>query len=390
MKQILIIFAVFFCAAFSSCQKESADSNISGSQSKGSNQDKSDDVITGDDYTYTLPVIFHVLYQNADDTLQYIRTSRLQELINNVNTLYKANIWVEKFGKGVDINVNFELATEDENGNKLTTPGVEYIKYSGTFPIDCDEFMNDQSNTYTKYIWEPNDYINVMVYPFASKSDSETTTLGISIMPYKYDGYPNIEGLTEANRGNLTKANLKNAYCLSINSLYIYKQSSYYTSKGESNTVTLNTLDANITLAHELGHYLGLHHDFAEDNGKLTDSDIDSDYCTDTKSYNRVEYNNWLSSYIKTQKQNKDSLKLETMIERSNSKGESWNAINIMDYSVTMGYEFTSEQRNRIRQVLYYSPLIPGPKKSRSTTKSGKASEERVEGLIDLPIQLAK
>lgn len=77
------------------------------------------------------------------------------------------------------------------------------------------------------------------------------------------------------------------------------------------------------------------------------------------------------------------------MLERSNSKGEEWKATNIMDYSWTLGYEFTSEQRNRMRQVLYYSPLIPGPKKSRSTTKSG-AARKTVEGIVDLPIQLAK
>ncbi len=385
MKQILTILAVFFCVGFSSCQKES--NTTSGSQSKGSNQDRSDDVITGDDYTYTLPVIFHVLYKDANDTLQYIRTSRFQELIKNVNTLYKSNIWLNNYGRGVDINVNFELATEDENGNKLATPGVEYIKYTGTFPIDCEEFMNDKSSTNTKYIWEPNDYINVMVYPFAADDNSDLVTLGISITPYKYDGYPDIEGLTESNIGYLTKANLPNAYCVSINSLYIYYQSSYYTQPADSKSTTVDTRDANITLAHEFGHYLGLHHDFSEENGKLIDSDKDTDYCSDTKSYNRKEYNTWLSEYRKTTP--KDSLKVTLMLERSNSKGEKWKATNIMDYSLTMGYEFTSEQRNRMRQVLYYSPLIPGPKKSRSTTKSG-AVRKTAEGIVDLPIQLAK
>ena len=78
------------------------------------------------------------------------------------------------------------------------------------------------------------------------------------------------------------------------------------------------------------------------------------------------------------------------MLTRSNSQGDTWKAINIMDYSITMGYQFTAQQRNRIRQVLYYSPLMPGPKKNRFTTTSRAAKEDTIDGPIDLPIRLAK
>lgn len=387
MKYCTIILVLFFCACFSSCQKE--DSFYASTE-----QDRDTDIITGDTYTYHLPVIFHVLYQNPNDTLQYIRTSRFKELIENVNLLYKAGL-KSSLGEGVDINVIFELALEDENNKKLSTPGVEYVKYSGTLPIDCTEFMNDNSNTNTKYIWDPNEYINVMVYPFSSNKDSNSTTLGISVMPYCYDGYPDIQGLSEASKANLSKSNLKFAYCLSINSLYIYSQSSFFTKQTtEKGNFTLATTDANITLAHELGHYLGLFHDFSEEDGELADSDADSDYCDDTKSYNRIQYNKWLEEYMASQKKSskKDSLKLDldTMLNRSNSSGDTWKAINIMDYSVTLGYQFTSQQRNRMRQVLYYSPLIPGPKKEKTSTKSRAEKEDTYDGPIDLPITLAK
>lgn len=384
MKHYILILAVFLCAGLSSCQKEDA-------FYASTEQDRDNDVITGDDYTYHLPVIFHVLYQDSKDTLQYIRTSRFSELIRNVNDLYKSRFKTDGWGTGEDIHVNFELALEDENNNKLSTPGVEYIKYSGTYPIDCETFMNDNTKANTKYIWDPNEYINVIVYPFAAGKDSQSTTLGISVMPYKHDGYPNLEGLSESSKGTLSKTNLKFAYCVSLNSLYIYHQSSFfYPYSGDGKNLTLNSMDANITLAHELGHYLGLYHDFAEKDGELADSDIDSDYCTDTKSYNRVTYNKWVDQYIQGQKAKKEQLDLETMLARSNSQGDTWKAINIMDYAITMGYQFTAQQRDRIRQVLYYSPLMPGPKKNRSTTKSRAVEDESIDGPIDLPIRLAK
>ena len=390
MRYFLCFILVLTSLSFTSCNKsDDFFANIE--------QDRDDDEITGEDYVYHLPVIFHVLYQDKDakDTCdrpsQYIPAQRLEEILNNVNDLYKGELYT--FGKegtenSENIHVQFELAQYDENGNKLATPGVEYIKYNEEYPINSNTFMT-QKKKKNKIIWDPNEYINVIVYNFKNET-GKNTVLGVSCMPYCVNGHPNIEGLETVKSNRISKNNLSFEYCVSLNSLYIYSESGrykdvYHGAKGYTYTNT----DANVTLAHEIGHYLGLHHVFAEEkNGQdlsAADNCTDTDYCTDTKSYNKVEYDKWVTSYINMHTKLHD-LDLRDLIRRSNDQGEIWNSDNFMDYAFSLSFRFTPEQRNRIRQVLYYSPLIPGPKKDRDTNYT-RASES--DEPMDLPIQLA-
>ena len=77
-------------------------------------------------------------------------------------------------------------------------------------------------------------------------------------------------------------------HCVSINSNYIYVN---------SNNEYYYTTDVYNTLAHELGHYLGLHHAFSED-GDNTDLCEDTDYCTDTPTYNITKYTEWINGCL--------------------------------------------------------------------------------------------
>ena len=312
---------------------------------------------TAKEYHYKLPIIFHVFYEDKTDALQYVNPNILSEIITEVNKLYKdAN-------KSIDMNLTFTLATIDPEGNEMTTPGVEYIKWPESYPIDCEKFMEDETKGYVNYLWEPNLYINVMVYNF-KRTKSNSIILGISNLPFSTKGNNFLKGLVETDKSFLRKSNLKFPYCVSINSIYIND----------------HTMDGNInaTVAHELGHYLGLHHVFNERNGETVNACVDSDYCEDTPPYNKFEYDNFA-------RENYGSSFSILALRVNCNTGEQFTSRNIMDYSYSYLNQFTSDQFSRVRHVLMYSPLIPGPKIGQST--STRAVDD---GPLDLPIRIVK
>ncbi len=249
---------------------------------------------------------------------------------------------------------------------------MEYIYNSGENPIDEIEFMYSEDNV--KYIWDPNEYINVMLYNF-KQSDDGDEVLGVSHMPYTVAGSSALEGLTTTSGTYIRKSQLGYPLCSSINSIYAgqmegggYYQSSRYQNPNSS-SYTLISSDIVVTMSHELGHYLGLFHAFTEseddsDGGSIiaaTDSCADTDYCEDTPSYNRSEYANYLASYLNSLISS-SNLDVYALLRRQSCEGEEYYSANIMDYAFTLGYKISSDQKARIRNVLMYSPLIPGPK----------------------------
>lgn len=360
--------------------------NIDDDSQKGGDNDNVDTLTLNDNYTYEVPVIFHVLYANSGDPSQYIPYQRLDNLLQYVNEIYSGGI----YGQSENVNMKFVLAATDEDGKKLAHPGVDYVKYTGEYPIDEGKFMSDQTGANVKYIWEPNKYINVMMFNFKNTNNNEIT-LGISHMPFSIKGDNELSGLATVTTPSVKKKNLRFAYCSAINSLYAntspnggYYQSDRYTSPNHKMT-TYTSADIVMTLAHELGHYLGLYHVFTErhdnsDDGSVTpvDSCADTDYCEDTHSYNRYEYVQYLESEGKNEKY------IDPLLKRHSCEGVEYDADNIMDYSVGLGFKITPQQKQRVRHVLYYSPLIPGPKKYRATKAAA------VNGLMDIKITTIK
>lgn len=321
-------------------------------------QQKSD--ISLEDYTYELPVIFHVFYVSESDPEQHTRAERLHEILAGARNLYLNN------HAGIDMGVTFSLATTDPDGKELSIPGVEYIKWNSDYPIGPYDFMYDDSGRYVRYLWDPNRYINVMVFNFAATDeDYGDAVAGIAHLPLSYTG-SYLEGLPEVNYQTLTLDNLNFPYCVSINSLYIDDTPS---------AQPFDPNEASITLAHEFGHYLGLHHAFSENEEGGCE---DTDYCADTPSYDRLDYMSYIFHLYET---GSPLFVFENTVKRTSCDGSTFVSRNIMDYYISYSDSFTHDQRARVRHVLMHSPLIPGPKLTVDDAKSRAA-----EGRLDLPI----
>lgn len=287
---------------------------------------------------YRLPVVFHVLYNKESNKKQNVIEGHLAELIGEVNKLYAQC--------GVDLGLEFAMATHDPEGNLLEEPGVDRHKINEA-TLNSSFFMGygRDPKKYCTYMWDPNRYINIFIYTFEDKG-----ILGISHFPYAIKPHA-MEGLAELET-DAPWEELPWPQCVSINNEYIYSHEAYYTMTDVVNT-----------LAHELGHFLGLRHAFSEDP-ETYDRDIclDSDFCTDTPTYNKVAYDKFMQGCMTSGGSVDDNEKLLLMMREDCETGEEFRSTNIMDYAYTEANRFTPQQAARIRYVLEHSPYIPGPK----------------------------
>lgn len=307
---------------------------------------------------YRLPVVFHVLYNKESNKKQNVIEGHLAELIGEVNKLYAQC--------GVDLGLEFVMATHDPEGNLLEEPGVDRHKINEA-TLNSSFFMGygRDPKKYCSYMWDPNRYINIFIYTFEDKG-----ILGISHFPYAIKPHA-MEGLAELET-DAPWEELPWPQCVSINNEYIYSHEAYYTMTDVVNT-----------LAHELGHFLGLRHAFSEDP-ETYDRDIclDSDFCTDTPTYNKVAYDKFMQGCMTSGGSVDDNEKQLLMMREDCETGEEFRSTNIMDYAYTEANRFTPQQAARIRYVLEHSPYIPGPKvrlpEQKPATKAARVNEYKL------------
>lgn len=314
-----------------------------------------------DTYDYHLPVVFHVMYHNKSDKKQNPDKSQFTKILDAVNKLYAAN----------NMHIVFEMAKYDDDGEELEEPGIirKQVDFS---EYDANEFLQDKD--YADDVLNLKKYINIFVFRFAQPS-SDVTTLGLTTLPIVPTAYP-LKYLVDTDAAN-ELAKLPTPYGVCINNEAIDEW---------QDEKTVNPKYIVATVAHEIGHYIGLLHTFSEIECE------EDDGCEDTPISDYNNYIEYITDYIAKQQAAGKNITIEEVAKRTDCKtGEEFIADNILDYAYTIGDVFTADQKKRTRHVLKYGALTPGPKLidynttgivTKSTNKSSQRAAASRPGMV--------
>lgn len=273
---------------------------------------------------YTIPVIIHVIHAGeAVGTFPNLSNAQLISQIKVLNDDFS--------GKGLNIEnvpavwkdlvantgVQFCLAVKDPKGNILTEPGIERILFSDAGITDPKKVSNSTNNaTFLNYvdgqmkpktIWDPAKYLNIWV----SERPAGGTGLGVANAP----AGTGLSGLADVTVGTST-----------TDGLWCWGQCF-----GTTGTLA-SGYDKGRVSSHEIGHYLGLRHTWA-------DAVCGDDFCTDTPPTKQANFN---CPAFPTNK--------------GTCTGNSTNGemtMNIMDYTNDpCKYMFTKDQAARIQTAM--------------------------------------
>lgn len=203
---------------------------------------------------YTLPVVFHVLYnngsQNIPDSVIYSQLEVLNEDYRRLNAdaVNTRDIFLPV---AADCEIQFALATVDPQGNP--TSGINHVSTDRTeFTLEVFSTVNTldevkHASTGGADAWDTEHYINIWICNIALDLPI-AQVFGMSYPPGGLDNWPaNSSAPTTDDDGIVI----------------------HYTTVGRNNPVSeddgTNLNDLGRTLSHEMGHYLGLRHTWGDE-----------------------------------------------------------------------------------------------------------------------------
>lgn len=334
MKRTLLWLLVLLPLTLAGCKKESATTPPPPAPA---------DIPEG-----TIPVIFHVLYENANNVIQNPRQAIFEQRIEQLNEFYASTLFPSAGSSAVDI--KFVLATHDPDGNVLAEPGINRVSYYGSGNMSASNFLSTRralTSLDQSILWDPNRYVNVWLFGFLVSDDpnqDERYVTGVSYLPYCTTAHP-LDKLVTWD-GAVTQEPYY-MHGITLNNSYFRP------------TTQLADDEGMFTFAHEMGHYLGLLHAFSEDgDGCANPDNASDDGCSDTPKYDRATYQTMLYA---------GSLPYDSYQRQPCDGSALFTSTNIMDYYDSYRTNITPQQQARVEFVLDYCPWIP---RSSSATKA--------------------
>ena len=289
---------------------------------------KISDTINYSDTIYTLPVVFHILYNNIQENINdSLIFNQLEVLNNDFRRLNADTTNTRSFFKsrGGDTKLQFVLASVDPNGNP-TNGIVRKSTTQASWGTRNGISNNMKSNvTLGSSPWDPTKYINVWVCDLSYQN--QDALYGFAYPPYGHPSWTAQSWVANPEQGVVL----------------------HYKVVGRNNPLANNgnllTSRMGRVAVHEFGHYFGLRHIWADDQFSGNRCFLD-DYIDDTPIQGVG------SSFACNHNQN-------TCIDAVNDLPDMVE--NYMDYSShDCQNMFTNEQSRTMRNALlvYRSSLI--------------------------------
>lgn len=250
-----------------------------------------------------VPVVFHVL-----DNLNKAITREIVEFeIEQLNQAF-ANVFfpsLTRSSNAVDIYMEFFLVDKEPSGSLMAERGINKFESNGqTF----GDFTGEEREYLYRRMWDPRRYVNV----FVGRMD-------------RWGGYAYFPILKGIELPGITT--VYGTPTLTFPYVTVMSDNAMGRVNGS-------------TLAHEIGHMLGLYHTF--DRTGQGQACFDGDYCLDTETHLIDASNSFFTSSGNIQK---------------NCEKENFYSANIMDY-ISKSNSFTYDQRERMRTAAVFGPFF--------------------------------
>lgn len=223
---------------------------------------------------FNIPVVIHVIHNGdpintiASHSEENISYTQATSQINVMNQDFRRMIGTPGNGStgynlGVDCEINFVLAQQDENG--IQTNGINRVDMGrASWSIaDINRIVKPQTQ------WDPTKYLNMWVVRF-----SDETALGYAQFPSN----STLGGLSA--NGGIAKTD---GVVASFNAFGTI-------AANDGSFVMNSSYNLGRTMTHEVGHWLGLLHIWGDDDKCTGNNDTSGDYVTDTPDSNTENY----------------------------------------------------------------------------------------------------